>query len=66
MSGFFKDEKGNLSSTRLGVFVLVWVTAYVIVYQVHKDTIDHALILQLLSSIIAWKQIAKHQELKKQ
>jgi len=61
---FFEDESGKLSSTRLGVFVLVWVTAAVIGWQVYRDTVDHGLILELLTAVIGWKQIAKHQELR--
>lgn len=57
---YLKDEKGNKSSLRLNLFLTLIASLWVVVYQVHTQTIDHGLIAMLLGVVFGSKNIDTH------
>lgn len=56
---FWEEEEGVQSSTRLAALLLAFVTAYVVIYQVHTDQIDYGLIAELLIAVGLVKRYGK-------
>lgn len=60
MKEFFKDDKGNMSSLRLNLFLTLIVALYVTVYQVHVNMVDIGLLTLLYGIIYGAKNVDTH------
>ncbi len=56
-TGFFEDEKGNKSSTRLQMFFTMFFAFLVIGYQAYNGDVNIVLALLLFTAAFAPKQI---------
>mgnify|MGYP001599747262 CR=1 FL=1 len=57
---YLNDEKGNKSSLRLNLFLTLIASIWVVLYQVHTQTVDHGLIAMLLGVVFGSKNIDTH------
>ncbi len=60
--GFFEDDKGNKSSTRLQMFLTMLFTFGVVGWQVYTQSIDIVLTVILFTAAFAPKQIQNFAE----
>jgi len=65
MKDFFKDDRGNMSSLRLNLFLTLLLSIYVTVYQVHLNTVDLGLIAMLFGIVFGAKNVDTHLKTKR-